>query len=550
MNSTSMLEQMTYEQRYLIHQAMADLDPQYDETAQLLVYSSGRHNVRESSHYLIGLLIRNAPGDVARACDIIERIIDNQYDLPDEIYHGTFKRAPQEPNPPCGSLPWKSFAPGFAYFLDTTLAQISAELSQGNKELERRFQAAVDHVLPTVWTTYDPNWREFIACDFAAVLAYFEELLPAELVRRMEASMVLAVRGSIDRRRSDAIPMNTNIELMHIFICDFYGHRLNNPAWIEHAHEEAQRFYESFVEFKSFAEFNSTTYYSVDLMALGLWRACGKSESIRAIGREVELGLWENIALFYNAEMANLSGPFTRGYEMEMTEHSMLGVIFFLVLGRGYEHLVVPNVESASDPLLALVGFQVPEHVKPYLLQHQGDRQVEKQFRELCERSKPGENTPLCTATAWIERDVMIGGMAGSLNTSGQLHPATLYWKTEAGKLYTMRLLRREPGGRWGAHYRGITYNAKAEKDQLSVQVQFDTPRELELFFEISGEQLDSAEITDSFWRLPGLNLEVEANAPSPVIVQRDGGLEIVYPYQPAAGTIGQMSFILKRVQT
>ncbi|QYR19397.1 hypothetical protein KZ483_15825 [Paenibacillus sp. sptzw28] len=555
--SQSIMDQLTEEQRYLVYHSMQDMDLHFDDEMKMIRHNPNRHSTRGSAHYALGLLTRNAPGDLRRACDVLGKVLEMQLDYPEEIYHGTFRTAPQQPHPPAGNLPWKTFAPGFAYYLDATFEKISARFidmlaieatpmpgSMDLNDIKNSLQKAIDDVLPPVWKSYDPNWREFIACTFAVILENFEEMLPDELVVRMDGSMVRAVSGSIDRRLSDAVPMNTNIELMHIFVSHYFGHRYNDESWIAHAAKEAESLLTGFNEFRSFAEFNTTTYYGVDLTVLGLWRKYGKSAAFQEIGHEVEKGLWENIALFYNANLENLSGPFSRAYEMEMRAHSSIGVFLYLALGKGYEYLAAINCESGHDPMIALVGVDVPEQVMPALIAHQGERLVEKKFRELCERDKPGSNSNLCTAAAWIGESIMIGAMSGSRNTNGQMYPATIHWKTEDGKKYYMRLIRREKGGHWNTHLRGITYEAKTNKNQLTVEVQFETNLEIELYFEIRGTGINAEAITPNLWIFPGLACRVEAEAPAPSVIQYDDCIKIIYPYRPDASS-SRMSFTL-----
>lgn len=543
--------QLREEQIFALRYYLKGCDARYDGEKKLLRNLSHRYDTRASSHYAFGLLLRDQPGDVARASDLIHSIIQLQLDAPEEIYHGTFRRTDQDVDPPKGNYPWQQVdTPGFAFYLEETLTRIGAELEkvmgQGN-DVQVHFRSAVDRVLPRVWASYDPNWREFIACSFAAILALFEEKLSSELVAKMDEAMGKTVSASIARRLSDAIPMNTNIELMHMFIVDFFGNRFGHVAWTEHAQKEILKFQAHFSEFNSFAEFNSATYYAVDLTALGLWHAFGTSAAIHEVGAQVLQGLWENIALFYNPNLANLSGPYTRAYEMEMLHHSSLGAHLYLALGQGYEHFVEHGDDEELDPLLIYVGGRVPDGVKPLLVQHQAPRQVTKQFRELCERNKPGENTPLCTATAWIAESYMMGGLSGSENTSGQLHPATMHWRGDDGEVYSVRLVRREVGGHWSKHMQGIRYNAQADQDGLHIDVHFATEQPIELVFEFRGAALDAAGLTPSLWKQPGIELAVEAVAPAPTVVVRDGYLELVYLFVP--GEADRMRFAIRVVK-
>ncbi|MCI3922186.1 hypothetical protein MO973_18315 [Paenibacillus sp. TRM 82003] len=556
------LETMTTEQRFLLTQAMGEMERHYDADARMLGDASGKHSTRESAHYALGLLVRGNPGDLERACDVLGRVIEMQLDAPDEIYHGTFRTSPEAAPPPAGHMAWKTFGPGFAYSIDDTMDRVFESFLEriaASNELTVRFDAhdaalarryfreASHDVLPPVWESYDPNWREFIACTFAVIVAHFEASLPAALVRRMDDAARKAVEGSLERRRSQSIPMNTNIELMHFFIAHYYGFRFGNDEWIEHADREAQLLLEAYREFDSFAEFNSSTYYGVDVTVLGLWRVYGRSASFQHIGRSLERGLWRNIAMFYNPNLENLSGPFARAYEMDMRAHSSIGVFVYLALGQGYEHLAGVNCETSHDPMIALVGVDVPEEVLSCLREHQGDRLAEKRFRELCERDPIGANTNLCTATAWIERNRMLGAMSGSRNTNGQMHPATMHWQTDEGCRYTMRLLRRAKGASWNTHLRGVAFEAAAAQDRLDIEVAFDTAEEIELFFEFEGEGITSEMLGDERWRLPGVTIDVEAEAPAPD-VRRSGEhrWEIVYACLPQADAPSRMRFSLR----
>ncbi len=560
------LEHMPERKRNLAAAAVSYMDNMYDKEMKLLRDSEdlSRHNTRGSGHYALGLLLRGEPGDTELACSVLNKLLDMQYDAPEEIYHGTFKSAPQDADPPRGNYPWKRLGNGHAYFLAETFEQIGAKLadsSSGELDIEAdlgredgreaagakagaasrsaasllqaRFAAAVNAVLPPVWQSYDPNWREFISCIFAVIFAEFEHKLPSELVARMDGAMVRSVGASIDRRLSDAIPMNSNIELMHIFMASFYGDRYGNASWTEHARREADSLLLDYVEFGAFAEFNSSTYYGVDLTVLGLWRTYGRDRRLQQIGSELEEGLWRNIADFYNPELEELSGPFSRGYEMAMTEHSSLGVFIYLLLGDRYKHLTRINCESEHDVMIALAGVQAPESVRSRLTAHSENRLVVQPYRELCERNAPGDRRHVCTVTAWIESKLMIGGIAGSRNRSGQLHPATLQWRSPSGDKYSLRLLRRRSGGNWGVHVKGVSFEAVAEERKLAVAVEA-AAENLEFFWELEGKSAGESEFESGCWTLPGLTLTVAAEAPAPVIRRHGERVEVVYATGPS----------------
>lgn len=547
----------TKRQTELISATVGSLDVSYDEQMCLLgrkTLTQGKvHDVRSSAYYALGLLARGKASDVIRADKIINRVLDEQLLYPDEIYHATFKRTPQEPNPPVGNYPWKRIPPvarhfGDIYYEKTNNAflQILAKDGMSQTEvllMEKKLEEALISHFPVVWRTYDPNWREFIGSTFAIILDWYEVLLSDATVKRMESSMMETVNASIERRNVNMYPMNTNVELMHIVLCDYFGFRFDDQRIKNHAQFCATDVYRRYTEFKSVAEFNSPTYYGVDLCALAQWRCCGKSSLVRDVGALLESGLWEDIGLFYNAHMRNLAGPFTRNYEMDPGKHTAFFALMYLGLDE-YESEAVKTTEDIHNITMALCGVKIPDTVKESFVRFTGERQVIKHFRELIERGDPEYNNPLCTATAWIEKNIMLGGIAGSKNVSGQIHPATAYWSAPNGVM-SMRLLRREPGNDFGKGNRTVHYNARAEKRKLDIDTYINIERDMELFFQIesNGNRLTPSMIESWQWNLPGVVIQVNSNGAIPCVLETERGLEVVYLSKYENEKVRELSF-------
>lgn len=551
-----MIKSRTERENAILLASMAYQDQFFDEAAGLLrsAWNSREgHDVRGSSHYAAGLLARDTPGDLERACRVMDAVLDQQLHVPGEIFHGTFKRTPLDPAPPVGNYPWQRLSPEARHFGDVYLertvnAFLQGLLDDGGErdqvlELEHRLEAALRSHFPVVWQTYDPNWREFIGTAFAVALELGGDRLPGPLVRRIDSALLETVRASIQRWEAGLYPMNTNVELMHLFICDYFGHRWGDAQIADQAARGAADLYRRYSEFGTFAEFNSPTYYGVDLCALGLWRRFGRSVAVRTLGGLLEEGLWRNIADFYSPTFRRISGPFSRNYEMDMSVRSMLGACLYIGLGGG--EVPEQNAESTHNPLIAIGGVEIPEDLRPRLLEHREDRLVTARFRELIERGDPACNTPLCTATAWIEECLMIGGLRGSRNVSGQLHPATVFWKQGEG-VGTIRLLRREEGNPFGKGNRSVFYNAEASRGRLRIEVELEIQREMELYFEIEAEGLTPEAITPGRWNLPGLTVELETDADRPVVQQTLQGLLVVYPSSCRPDRKRQVSFDLR----
>ena len=393
--------------RDMAEASIAWMDGFWDEKAGLLLGGSDvfdpqnpvlgdRHGVRNTAWYALGLLMRDAPGDCARAARALDAIMDNQLDAPGAPYHGTFLRAPEEPRPVPGAVEWKDF---------------------------------------------DPNWREFIYTTIAIILDEYEERLPRALVRKIDAGLPKAVAGALARGLRASY---TNIALMNAFMLCYAGDRLGNAAWVAAGEGMARAVYELFKVHDSFDEYNSPTYYGPDLYALAQWRAYSSSPVLRRMGAEMEALLWMDIARFYHAGLRNMAGPYDRAYGMDMTRYAAVtGEWIWLVTGR--QQAAFPDLgrpfAHADDfcfaPLAAILGAPVPAEARPHFFAFQGERQVERVISE----------TPRRVATAWLSDGIMLGAEQSDRvkPTWVQFHPATMHWRAGPGEVGWMRLLHSEP---------------------------------------------------------------------------------------------------------
>lgn len=421
------------------------------------------HTVRDSVWYTTGLFMRQQKGDVDRALRIIRAILRYQFDEPGRVYHGTFRRAPQEPTPP------------------------------PNHAVE--------------WRDYDPNWREFICCVFLIMLDEYAALLPDDLQAAMWTSIRRAAEGAFARR---VPPHYTNIALMSALLLDYAGQRFEMPQWRAQGDLLARMIYAQFTRHSStFWEYNSPTYYGVDLFALALWRDYGLNDDVfRAPGAAMEAELWRDIARFYHAGLRNLCGPYDRSYGMDMTHYlATLGLWVALVVPP--DHAPLPDTSRifghSADfyfmPPSALLGAQVPDDALPHLLSFQGARSIEREI-------EPGR-----VATAWLSERVMIGASTAHHMRSGdsQFHGATVHWQTPGGGVGWIRMRTIGP------------VDARVENGRLSIH----SPFAAALRFDIHAADLSADRIQADSWALPGLNLRVDAGDAVPEVTLEDGLLVV-----------------------
>lgn len=545
--SGTVYKQLSREGRVLVDEAIAHLAAGYDKETGLVTETlEGKpyRSVRNSMYYALGVMIRGDANAKEIAEKVITTVLDLQLDAPGEIWHGAF-RHPDDPVPPAGITDWHGITPEERYRADITWERIGDSFEQclagrpdqERQELRNQLESAMRQVVPVEWDTYEPNLREFIGMTFAMMLEHFEKELPKDLVRRMEKSGEKLVTGALERRKAGLIPLNTNVRIMYIFILEWFYHRLKKGLWLWYAINEARLLYDEYAEFHACAEFNSPTYCGVDLSTLGFWIRYSKMESIQMYGERLEEGIWEDMADFYNPAMRNFSGPYSRCYELDMKVHTCFYDLLYWGLGEERFPYHPFSIESVINPLMVLGEVHIPESVIPRLLEAGPVRSVERKFRELSERGEPGKNA-VCTATAWISPDLMIGAMAGSRNTSYQLHPLTVFWM-DGGEMGTMTLQRRCLNGVY-RHMHTIVFDGKVTDRCAHMRVCNEASAPVELVYLVDRKGADAADVSESVWNFPGLSIKAKVTdaegtqiAPAARLNPENGRLEIGYLLRP-----------------
>lgn len=371
---------------------LAQNEREWDPAAALLGAPAkdgkpGRHGIRQSSLYVPALLFRDAPGDRARAAAVIDAILAQQINEPGAPYHGTFYRRAQDPR-----------------------------LQPGAK----------------MWRDYDPNWRQFIGAVWAHTLLQDADKITPATREKLLRSLVLALEGELGERR--LWPGYTNIALMHAFVAQVAGRLAERPDLLAEGQRYVREIEADFARLGTFDEYNSPTYYGVDLHALALWRALGPDPDMRRVGAALEAALWRDTAAFYHADMLNLCGPYDRAYGMDMTRYvSLAGLLLRITLPTGAP---APHPELARrlahghDLNFALIYARVPTLIPADALPHFTAFSGERTLRRTLTHDR--------VATAWLSTDLMIGGLGfGPLREAygadSQYRPATLHWKHPAG---------------------------------------------------------------------------------------------------------------------
>jgi hypothetical protein len=457
--------------RELFQESM-DLDDQlYDDTVKLVHrpgYQSnpsrgGSYMVRESSWYALGLLFRDASGDRQRAAGILDAVLKQQYLTPGVKWYGTYRRTPEEPNP------------------------------TGN---------------PVIWRGYDPNWRHFIGTTLAMILIEFPDRISPDLSNRMYEAIDHAIEGEM--REGRLVPSYSNIALMYGSLWDFAAVHDKNADWQTQSAAWTEAVYSGFKKYDAFFEYNSPTYYGVDLYGLALWRDYGSTKRIQTMGSEMESIMWKDIASFYNPLLRNISGPYDRSYGMDMESYvSVVGVWMRTALDAKTAPL--PPISATTDhvadvwfaPHLAILGTRIPPESLSKMKKFEGDHLLHKQITE--ER----------VATAWIGRDVIFGGESTNktkdAGTTTQFHPATVQWRTPSGQIGWIRLVQSP------------MIDASADKEGLTISAT-GTIR-----LRLHAKQMAPDKVTEKEWSMPGLQVTVISDAKGFTTEPTEDGIDLIY---------------------
>ncbi|KAH7070398.1 hypothetical protein BKA63DRAFT_605653 [Paraphoma chrysanthemicola] len=382
-------------------------DNRYDASYNLIQYSDkGIWSVRFTAWYTAGLLWRNEGDDLGNALASIENILACQmtsdFDAP---WYGTYKLSPDEPDPTLDSPLYPS----------------------------------------KIYTTYDPNWREFIGTQLIQLVEEFSHLLPAPLITRIEDSLEIAAVGGM--RRNGSFPLDdnltiayTNPAMMRALVVGWIGARRNNSRFVDYANDQGTKILQLFELHgaNTLSEYNAPTYYGIDMWALGAQLAYGpKNATMTRAASIITPVLWKDLSEHWNGYLGNMVGPYDRAYTRDITQHSsVLNLIFWGVFG----HDTLPQPLKMEGDLLFDVAqgaaiALVIDNVKKYVTADVNQVLTTKDFtgperwlNKTIYEDLDGKHKRI--ATSWISKNLMIGAqqVSENKNRGDQYVPVIVNW--------------------------------------------------------------------------------------------------------------------------
>jgi len=472
-----MIDTSSKNSRELFDESMRLLDASYDPHAHLVLHPHdggthvhGHYLVRESGWYALGLMMRarasDRPADVQRATEILETVLNQQYLDPQVKWYGTFKRSPEETGP-------------------------------GNHD--------------TAFTSYDPNWREFIGTTMEVILIEFPGRLPSELEARMYRAIDAAISGEMHDGR--LVPSYSNIALMYGALWDFAAVHDNNADWRSRSQAWTEAVYGLFRRYGTFNEYNAPTYYGVDIYGLALWREYGSTPRMRRLGRTMEAALWDDLANFYQPELRNIAGPYDRAYGMDMSSYvTVTGVWMRTVLDAAHaplpEHPTLTTYQVADlwfAPQVTLLGTRIPNAALVKFRKFIGPHTVHRRIDSLR------------VATSWVGGNAIWGSEFTSMTKDSggktQFHPVDAQWRMPDGAIGWIKVTRSP------------NIDAVADPDGVTIMTNGDVS-----FRVFTGKTMPK--ISKTTWTLPGFIVGIQTDAKSFSMSQPtdcEGCVDLIY---------------------
>ncbi|KAE9366116.1 hypothetical protein N431DRAFT_549102 [Stipitochalara longipes BDJ] len=466
----------------LFDYSMSIQDPRWDETYKVVWFNdNGPWSIRFTAWYTAGLLYRNRGNDVENAKAALKAILAVQMNENfTSAWYGDFKLSPDEPNP------------------QTPL------------------------YTPSIYNTYDPNWREFIGTQLVQVVEEFEALIGPELVSDIERAMEFDATGAM--RRNGTAPDNlilaySNPEYMRALNVGWIGARLKNQAFINFGNSQGTELYELFTKngANTLGEYNAPNYYGMDMWALSSMAKYGpKDATFTNNSVEIMTKIWEDIADHYNPYLGNMAGPYDRAYTRDMTVHDAIISMFWWGI-FGHDKAPSPplsdldlNYDVSQGAALALLmetvaGVLSPQTTQKLLTPFTTERFLNKTVYYDLETD---ENR---IVTSWLSKPLMIGGqqLAETVNRGKQFTPAIVHWA--ADPFHTPFPYN----GFFSLYPTASTITAVAESHQLTISYPNTTKDGTNSFqFMLSGIPPPwnlAGNVVDGFTNLPCLNINVTA---------------------------------------
>ena len=341
----------------------------------------------------------------------------------------------------------------------------------------------------------EPASSDFVGSDLIILYHKYRQRFPTDVMEKMEFLLKNVAQITYNKNQK---PNYNNMAIMSSFIMEYVGRLYNLEEIHTRGIEKARAITSGYRAYNTMCEYNTPTYYGVDVMGLSLWKELSYSQEMRELGTFLQESLWKDIAMYYNANLRNMCGPYLRGYGMDMTRYNaVIGVPIAMAVD-----------DEALAPFPGIVGGHYHDASYIAAFCELGVDLPGEAFQEFREFSTPRffsrvtpnyyEGDKLKKATALVNREWMMGGLWGNLKVSGLLKVGTMHWKASQGMVGWLVV----PG-------EGTT-NVKVDETTMQIFLATDHTDFIELFLYAPG--LSAQKITGKKWKLDGMNLTLNSS--------------------------------------
>jgi len=329
--------------------------------------NANAHPTRETLRYAVELLDTYDDARLARAEEVIRRVMGIQDADPESPHYGVWPHLMEEP------------------------------LGQG----------------PYV----DRNWADFLGKDLLHVMIYHRERLPGLLVDEVEASLRRAVEAI---RRRNVGPGYTNIAVMSAYVTLVSGETFKDSTLVERGVQRVCDLHAHVQDNGTFTEYNSPTYTMVALRDLATFRHHVRHADARPMVEALYRLAWEVVTNHFHPPTGQWAGPNSRSYLALGTD---AGKRYHGTL-RTIEEWTSPAVDFGlgtlhQEPEWACLDARCPLDLEPLLVSIDEPRQIVERVVKRPVLSH--------VATTYLDAEVTLGSI-NHQDTWNQRRNVLAYW--------------------------------------------------------------------------------------------------------------------------
>jgi hypothetical protein len=254
-----------------------------------------------------------------------------------------------------------------------------------------------------------------------------------------------------------------------------------------------------------------------------LWREIAISPEFKEMGKILEKELWLDVAVFYNANLQNMYGPYLLSYGIDMKKYTaIVGVWIALAVNDALVATLPakngPHNESNFIVCIFDLGMSMPRKALDKFRQFSTLRFLSRITPNYYEADK------LKKVTAYIHTNWMMGGLWGNRKVSHILKTGTIHWNSPSGDIGWLHV----PG-------EGKT-NVRVDEKQMSIYLADPEAKDFEII--VYGLNSSITDIKETNWKLSPMEMDIQSTLlrRSIMLMHRDSirdtiESDVYYPY-------------------